>query len=58
MDCDVRDLGMAGTGRERIEWAAKEMRGLALIATVREGATPRAGWRIGAVLHVRPRRPT
>ena len=25
MDCDVRDLGLAGTGRERIEWAAGEM---------------------------------
>ncbi|MGH2525863.1 MAG: adenosylhomocysteinase, partial [Actinomycetota bacterium] len=31
MDCDVKDLGLAQKGRERIEWASGEMRVLALI---------------------------
>jgi len=52
MDCDVRDLGLAGTGRERIEWAAKEMPVLALIRERFEKERPFAGVRIGACLHV------
>ena len=31
MDCDVRDLGLAPKGRERIAWAGAEMRVLQLI---------------------------
>ncbi|MGH2528490.1 MAG: adenosylhomocysteinase [Actinomycetota bacterium] len=52
MDCDVRDLGLAGKGRERIEWAAGEMGVLALIRERFEKERPLAGIRIGACLHV------
>ena len=31
MDCDVKDLGLAASGRARIEWAEQEMRVLGLI---------------------------
>ena len=31
MGCDVRDMGLASKGRERIEWAAGEMPVLALL---------------------------
>jgi adenosylhomocysteinase len=52
VDCDVRDLALAGTGRERIEWAAGEMPVLALIRERFEKERPLAGVRIGACLHV------
>lgn len=52
MDGDVRDLGLAGKGRERIEWAAGEMQVLALIRERFEKERPLAGVRIGACLHV------
>jgi adenosylhomocysteinase len=52
MDCDVRDLGLAEKGRERIEWAAAEMRVLALIRERFEKERPLQGVRIGACLHV------
>jgi adenosylhomocysteinase len=52
MDGDVRDLGLAGKGRERIEWAAGEMPVLALIRERFEKERPLAGVRIGACLHV------
>ncbi len=52
MDSDVRDEGLAGKGRERIEWAAAEMRVLALIRERFEKERPLAGVRIGACLHV------
>ncbi len=52
MDCDVRDLGLAEKGRERIEWAAAEMRVLALIRERFEKERPLEGVRIGACLHV------
>ncbi|HZP91096.1 MAG TPA: adenosylhomocysteinase [Actinomycetota bacterium] len=52
MDCDVRDLGLAGKGRERIEWAAAEMRVLGLIRERFEKERPLEGVRIGACLHV------
>jgi adenosylhomocysteinase len=52
MDCDVKDLGLARTGRERIQWAAGEMRVLALIRERFEKERPLLGVRIGACLHV------
>ncbi len=52
MDGDVTDLGLAGKGRERIEWAAGEMPVLALIRERFEKERPLAGVRIGACLHV------
>jgi adenosylhomocysteinase len=52
MDCDVRDLGLAEEGRERIEWAAGEMGVLALIRERFEKERPLEGIRIGACMHV------
>ena len=52
MEGDVRDLGLAAKGRERIEWAAAEMRVLALIRERFEKERPLDGVRIGACLHV------
>jgi adenosylhomocysteinase len=52
MDCDVKDLGLAPTGRERIDWAAAEMRVLALIRDRFEKERPLDGMRIAACLHV------
>jgi adenosylhomocysteinase len=52
MDCDVRDLGLAEAGRERIEWAGGEMKVLAQIRERFEKERPLEGIRIGACLHV------
>ena len=52
MDCDVKDLGLAEKGRERIEWASGEMRVLALIRDRFEKERPLQDIRIGACLHV------
>jgi adenosylhomocysteinase len=52
MDCDVKDLGLAAKGRERIDWASGEMRVLALIRERFQKERPLAGIRIGACLHV------
>ena len=52
MEGDVKDLGLAERGRERIEWAAQEMRVLALITERFEKERPLDGIRIGACLHV------
>jgi adenosylhomocysteinase len=52
MDCDVKDLGLAAKGRERIEWASGEMGVLALIRERFEKERPLEGIRIGACLHV------
>jgi adenosylhomocysteinase len=52
MDGDVKDPGLATKGRERIEWAAAEMRVLALIRERFEKERPLDGVRIGACLHV------
>ena len=52
MDCDVRDLALAGKGRERIDWAAGEMGVLALIRERFEKERPLEGVRIAACLHV------
>ena len=52
MGCDVRDIGLAPKGRERIEWAAGEMPVLALIRERFEKERPLEGVRIAACLHV------
>ncbi len=52
MTGDVRDRDLAETGRQRIEWAAGEMRVLALIRERFEKERPLDGVRIGACLHV------
>jgi adenosylhomocysteinase len=52
MDCDVKDLGLAPKGRDRITWAAADMRVLALIRERFEKERPLDGVRIGACLHV------
>jgi adenosylhomocysteinase len=52
MDCDVKDLGLAEKGRDRIEWASGEMGVLALIKERFEKERPLQGVRIGACLHV------
>ena len=52
MDCDVKDLGLAQQGRERMEWAAAEMGVLALIRARFEKERPLEGIRIAACLHV------
>ncbi len=52
MDCDVKDLGLAPKGRERIDWAAGEMGVLALIRARFEKERPLDGVRIAACLHV------
>jgi adenosylhomocysteinase len=49
---DVKDAGLAAKGRERIEWAAAEMRVLSLIQERFEKERPLDGVRIGACLHV------
>ena len=52
MDCDVKDLGLIDKGRARIEWAAAEMRVLALIRERFEKEKPLDGHPIAACLHV------
>ena len=52
MGCDVKDMGLAAKGRERIEWAAGEMPVLALIRERFEKERPLEGVRIAACLHV------
>src|SRR5439155_13835643 len=52
MDCDVKDLGLVERGRARIDWAAGEMRVLALIRERFAKERPLEGLRIGACLHV------
>jgi len=52
MESDVKDAGLAGKGRERIEWAGAEMRVLAQIRERFEKERPLDGLRIAACLHV------
>ncbi len=52
MECDVKDLGLAARGRERIDWAAGEMPVLALIRERFEKERPLARIRVAACLHV------
>jgi adenosylhomocysteinase len=50
--CDVKDLGLAEEGRDRIEWADREMRVLGLIRERFEKERPLDGVRIAACLHI------
>jgi adenosylhomocysteinase len=50
--CDVKDLGLAGKGRTRIEWANQWMRVLGLIRKRFVEEKPLEGIRISACLHV------
>ncbi len=52
MTNDVRDMSLAGEGRDRIEWAGAEMPVLALIKERFEKERPLDGIRVGACLHV------
>jgi adenosylhomocysteinase len=52
MESDVRDPGLSVKGRERIEWAAGEMRVLAQIRDRFEKEKPLDGLRVAACLHV------
>jgi adenosylhomocysteinase len=49
---DVKDLGLAEIGRQRIEWAAQEMPVLKLIRERFEKERPLEGLKISACLHV------
>lgn len=49
---DVKDLGLADVGRQRIEWAAQEMPVLKLIRERFEKDRPLAGIKMSACLHV------
>ncbi|HEX6206740.1 MAG TPA: adenosylhomocysteinase [Actinomycetota bacterium] len=50
--CDVKDPSLAETGRERIEWAGREMRVLGLIRERFEKERPLDGLRVAACLHI------
>lgn len=49
---DVKDLGLAGVGRQRIDWAAQEMPVLKLIRERFEKERPLEGMKLSACLHV------
>ena len=50
--CDVKDEGLAEKGRDRIEWAGREMPVLGLIRERFEKERPLEGVRIAACLHI------
>lgn len=52
MGNDVRDMGAAASGRDRIDWAGAEMPVLGLIKERFDKERPLQGTRIGACLHV------
>ncbi|MGH2740185.1 MAG: adenosylhomocysteinase [Actinomycetota bacterium] len=52
MASDVRDPTLAAQGRDRIDWASREMRALGLIRERFEKERPLDGLRVGACLHV------
>ena len=52
MEHDVRNVGLAAEGRDRIAWAAAEMPVLKLIRERFEKERPLAGIRVAACLHV------
>ena len=51
-DYDVKDLSLAAQGRERVEWAAREMPVLALIRERFERERPLEGLRLSGCLHI------
>lgn len=50
--CDIKDLGLAEAGRNRIEWAERDMPVLRLIRERFEKEKPLSGQRIVACLHI------
>jgi adenosylhomocysteinase len=52
MDYEVRDLGLASRGRDRVNWAAQSMPVLQLVQQRFAIERPLAGMRIAACLHV------
>jgi adenosylhomocysteinase len=52
MDCDVKDLGLAKTGKTKIEWAGRFMPVLAEIRKRFEKQQPLKGVRMSCCLHV------
>lgn len=52
VNCDVKDLGLAEKGRNRIEWAERQMPVLRLIRKRFEAEKPLKGIRLSACLHV------
>ena len=50
--CEIKDAGLAGAGKKRIDWAAREMPVLRLIAERFATEKPLAGRRILACAHV------
>ncbi len=50
--CDIKDLGLAAKGRNRIEWAERQMPVLRLIRKRFEKEKPLKGVRLSACLHV------
>jgi adenosylhomocysteinase len=52
VDCDVKDQGLAQAGRDRIDWAAREMPVVGMISERFEKERPLTGLRVGACLHV------
>jgi len=52
MDYDIKDIELAGKGRQHIEWARKRMPVLELIRDRFEKEKPLEGVRLGACLHV------
>src|SRR3954469_15898697 len=49
---DVKDLELAAEGKRRIEWADRQMPGLASIRKRFDRERPLAGYRVSACLHV------
>ena len=49
---DVKDLSLAAQGRERVEWAAREMPVLGLIRERFQRERPLAGLRLSGCLHI------
>jgi adenosylhomocysteinase len=50
--CEIKDIGLASMGRQRIEWAGREMPVLKQIRDRFEAEKPLAGIRISACCHV------
>ncbi|NLI09306.1 MAG: adenosylhomocysteinase [Elusimicrobia bacterium] len=50
--CDIKDIKLSALGKKRIEWAAKDMPVLSLIASRFEKEKPLKNYRVSACLHV------
>jgi len=51
-DCDIKDINLADKGRDRIEWARREMPVLTTLAQRFSGDKPLAGIRLSSCLHI------